>query len=51
MDRLGRLLFGIRYSPEALMDVRFGSEEGILDMIEEGAEHGTIDSIEEKMIV
>jgi len=50
LDRLGRLLFGIRYSPEALMDVRFGSEEGILDMIEEGAEHGTIDSIEEKMI-
>lgn len=50
LDRLGGLLFGGRYSPEALMDVRFGSEEGILDMIEEGAEHGTIDSIEEKMI-
>jgi len=50
LDRLGRLLFGIRYSPEALMDVRFGSEEGILDIIEEGAEHGTIDPTEEKMI-
>lgn len=50
LDRLGRLLFGGRYSPEALMDVRFGSEEGILDMIEEGAEHGTIDSTEEMMI-
>jgi CBS domain containing-hemolysin-like protein len=50
LDRLGRLLFGSRYSPEALMDIRFGSEEGILDMIEEGAEHGTIDSTEEKMI-
>lgn len=50
LDRLGRLLFGGRYSPEALMDIRFGSEEGILDMIEEGAEHGTIDSTEGKMI-
>jgi CBS domain containing-hemolysin-like protein len=49
-DRLGRLLFGGRYSPEALMDIRFGSEEGILDVIEEGAEHGTIDATEEKMI-
>ena len=49
-DRLGRLLFGERYSPEALMDIRFGSEEGILDVIEEGAEHGTIDPTEEKMI-
>ncbi len=49
-DRLGRLLLGERYSPEALMDIRFGSEEGILDVIEEGAEHGTIDSTEEKMI-
>lgn len=50
LDRMGRLLFGFRYSPEALMDIRFGSEEGILGMIEEGAEHGTIDSTEEKMI-
>jgi CBS domain containing-hemolysin-like protein len=49
-DALGRLLFGERYSPEALMDIRFGSEEGILDVIEEGAEHGTIDPTEEKMI-
>jgi CBS domain containing-hemolysin-like protein len=49
-DELGRLLFGGRYSPEALMDIRFGSEEGILDVIEEGAEHGTIDPTEEKMI-
>jgi CBS domain containing-hemolysin-like protein len=49
-DRLGRLLLGDRYSPEALMDIRFGSEEGILDVIEEGAEHGTIDPTEEKMI-
>jgi len=50
LDRLGRLLFGVRYSPEALMDIRFGSEEGILDIIEEGAEHGTIDPTKEKMI-
>ncbi|HEY7587001.1 MAG TPA: CBS domain-containing protein [Candidatus Deferrimicrobiaceae bacterium] len=49
-DGLGRLLFGGQYSPEALMDIRFGSEEGILDVIEEGAEHGTIDATEEKMI-
>jgi CBS domain containing-hemolysin-like protein len=49
-DGLGRLLFGGRYSPEALMDIRFGSEEGILDVIEKGAEHGTIDATEEKMI-
>jgi len=49
-DGAGRLLFGGRYSPEALMDIRFGSEEGILDVIEEGAEHGTIDATEEKMI-
>lgn len=50
LDRLGRRLFGEGYVPEALMDIRFGSEEGILDMIEEGAEHGTIDSTEERMI-
>src|SRR3989304_3645569 len=43
LDRLGRLLFGKGYVPEALSDIRFGSEEGILDVIEEGAEHGTID--------
>ncbi len=49
-DRIGRLLFGRHYSPEALMDIRFGSEEGILDVVEEGAEHGTIDPAEEKMI-
>ena len=49
-DRAGRLLFGTRYSPEALMDVRFGSEEGILDVVEEGAEHGTIGAAEERMI-
>ncbi len=50
LDTAGRTLFGARYMPEALMDIRFGSEEGILDVIEEGAEHGTIDSTEEKMI-
>jgi len=50
LDRLGRLLFGKGYVPEALLDIRFGSEEGILDVIEEGAEHGTIDPAEEKMI-
>jgi len=50
LDRLGRLLFGAGYVPEALQDIRFGSEEGILDVIEEGAEHGTIDSTEERMI-
>ncbi len=50
IDRAGRSLFGTRYVPDALMDIRFGSEEGILDVIEEGAEHGTIDSTEEKMI-
>jgi CBS domain containing-hemolysin-like protein len=49
-DGLGRLLFGERYSPEALMDIRIGSEEGILDVIEEGAEHGAIDPAEERMI-
>jgi CBS domain containing-hemolysin-like protein len=50
VDRIGRVLFRDRYSPEALMDVRFVSEEGILDVIEEGAEHGTIDPTEERMI-
>ncbi len=50
LDRAGHALFGARFRPEALMDIRFGSEEGILDVIEEGAEHGTIDSTEEKMI-
>ncbi len=50
LDRLGRLLFGKKFVPEALLDIRFGSEEGILDVIEEGAEHGTIDPAEEKMI-
>jgi len=48
--RAGRALFPGRFSPEALMDIRFGSEEGILTVIEEGAEHGTIDPTEEKMI-
>jgi CBS domain containing-hemolysin-like protein len=46
----GRFLFPGRFSPGALMDIRFGSEEGILTVIEEGAEHGTIDPTEEKMI-
>lgn len=50
IDAAGRALFGARYMPEALMDIRFGSEEGILDVIEEGAEHGTIDPTEERMI-
>jgi Mg2+/Co2+ transporter CorC len=49
-DRVGGWLFGEGYSPEGLMDIRFGSEEGILDVIEEGAEHGTIDPTEERMI-
>ena len=48
--KAGRALFPGRFSPEALMDIRFGSEEGILTVIEEGAEHGTIDPSEEKMI-
>ena len=48
--RAGRFLFPGRFSPEALMDIRFGSEEGILTVIEEGAEHGTIDPTEERMI-
>ncbi len=47
---LGRLLVGGDFDPEGLMDVRFGSEEGILDVVEEGAEHGTIDPVEERMI-
>jgi Mg2+/Co2+ transporter CorC len=50
IDGIGRWLFGAGYSPEGLMDIRFGSEEGILDVIEEGAEHGTIDPVEERMI-
>lgn len=50
LDRIGTWLFGEGYSPEGLMDIRFGSEEGILDVIEEGAEHGTIDPVEERMI-
>jgi CBS domain containing-hemolysin-like protein len=49
-DRAGRTLFPGRFSPEALMDIRFGSEEGILTVIEEGAVHGTIEPAEEKMI-
>ncbi len=49
-DGIGRLLLRGRYAPEALMDIRFGSEEGILTVIEEGAEHGTIDPTEERMI-
>jgi CBS domain containing-hemolysin-like protein len=49
-ERAGRALFPGRFSPEALMDIRFGSEEGILTVIEEGAEHGTIDPAEERMI-
>lgn len=50
LDRVGRALFGPAYSPEGLMDVRYGSEEGILDVVEEGAEHGVIDPTEERMI-
>ncbi len=50
LDRLGRFLFGKKYVPEALLDIRIGSEEGILDVIEEGAEHGAIDPTEERMI-
>jgi CBS domain containing-hemolysin-like protein len=47
---VGTLLFRGGFSPEALMDVRFGSEEGILTVVEEGAEHGTIDRAESRMI-
>ena len=49
-EAVGRLVFPGRCSPEALMDIRFGSEEGILTVIEEGAEHGTIDPAEGRMI-
>jgi CBS domain containing-hemolysin-like protein len=49
-EAVGRLFFPGRFSPEALMDIRFGSEEGILTVIEEGAEHGTIDAAEGRMI-
>lgn len=49
-DAVGRRIFPGRYNPDALMDVRSGSEEGILTVIEEGAEHGTIDPSEERMI-
>ncbi len=49
-EAAGRFFFPGRFSPEALMDIRFGSEEGILDVIEEGAEHGTIDPAEVRMI-
>jgi CBS domain containing-hemolysin-like protein len=50
VEGVGGFLFPGRFSPEALMDVRFGSEEGILTVIEEGAEHGTIDPAEGRMI-
>ncbi|MBE0569749.1 MAG: HlyC/CorC family transporter [Deltaproteobacteria bacterium] len=50
VDAAGRFFFPGRFSPEALMDIRFGSEEGILTVIEEGAEHGTIDPAEGRMI-
>jgi putative hemolysin len=50
VEAVGRLFFPGRFSPEALMDIRFGSEEGILTVIEEGAEHGTIDPAEGRMI-
>jgi CBS domain containing-hemolysin-like protein len=50
VDAAGRFLFPGRFSPEALMDIRFGSEEGILTVIEEGEEHGTIDHTEGRMI-
>jgi len=49
-EALGRFVLRGRFSPEALMDIRFGSEEGILTVIEEGAEHGTIDPSESRMI-
>ena len=50
VEAAGRFFFPGRFSPEALMDIRFGSEEGILTVIEEGAEHGTIDPAEGRMI-
>ncbi|MBE0602776.1 MAG: hypothetical protein IH611_03985, partial [Deltaproteobacteria bacterium] len=37
VEAAGRFFFPGRFSPEALMDIRFGSEEGILTVIEEGA--------------
>ncbi|MBP2673978.1 MAG: hypothetical protein H6Q84_818 [Deltaproteobacteria bacterium] len=50
VEAAGRFFFPGRFSPEALMDIRIGSEEGILTVIEEGAEHGTIDPAESRMI-
>lgn len=50
VEAAGRFFFPGKFSPEALMDIRFGSEEGILTVIEEGAEHGTIDPAEGRMI-
>ncbi|MEW6720267.1 MAG: CBS domain-containing protein [Thermodesulfobacteriota bacterium] len=50
VEGAGRFFFPGKFSPEALMDIRFGSEEGILTVIEEGAEHGTIGPTEERMI-
>ncbi len=50
VEAAGRFLFRGRFSPDALMDVRIGSEEGILTVIEEGAEHGTIGPAEGRMI-
>ena len=50
VEAAGNFLLPGRFSPETLMDVRFGSEEGILTVIEKGAEHGTIDPAESRMI-
>ena len=50
VEAVGGFLFPGRFSPETLMDVRFRSEEGILTVIEKGAEHGTIDPTESRMI-
>lgn len=47
---LGRIVLGDAYRPETLMDPRSGSEEGILDVVQDGAEAGTIGDAEGKMI-
>jgi CBS domain containing-hemolysin-like protein len=50
VETVGGFLFKSRFSPETLMDVRIGSEEGILTVIEKGAEQGKIDPSESRMI-
>jgi CBS domain containing-hemolysin-like protein len=50
LESAGRLLLGRDWSPEGLMDMRVRSEEGILEVIEEGAEAGVIDATEERLM-